>query len=60
MDTVGREVSDELGEQARERIGHFLTRKVEKGQLEQDARDAAVGRLDAHHRARRASPAATS
>ena len=25
----------ELGEQARERIGHFLTRKVEKGQLEQ-------------------------
>ena len=35
----------ELGEKARDRIGHFLTRKVEKGQLEQAARDAAVGRL---------------
>jgi 3-hydroxybutyryl-CoA dehydrogenase len=43
--TVGREVTAELGEQARERIGHFLTRKVEKGQLEQPARDEAVGRL---------------
>jgi 3-hydroxybutyryl-CoA dehydrogenase len=46
VETVGREVSDELGELARERIGHFLTRKVEKGQLEQDARDAAVDRLE--------------
>ena len=45
VDTVGREVTAELGEKARDRIGHFLTRKVEKGQLEQDARDAAVGRL---------------
>ena len=45
VDTVGREVSVELGEKARERIGHFLTRKVEKGQLEQGARDEAVGRL---------------
>ena len=35
----------ELGEQARERIGHFLTRKVDKGQLEQAARDDAMGRL---------------
>jgi 3-hydroxybutyryl-CoA dehydrogenase len=43
--TIGREVTVELGERARERIGHFLTRKVEKGQLEQGARDAAVGRL---------------
>jgi 3-hydroxybutyryl-CoA dehydrogenase len=34
LDTVGREVTDELGERARERIGHFLTRKVEKGQIE--------------------------
>ncbi len=34
VDTVGREVSDELGERARERIAHFLTRKVEKGQIE--------------------------
>jgi 3-hydroxybutyryl-CoA dehydrogenase len=45
VETIGREVSLELGEGARDRIGHFLTRKVEKGQLDQDARDAAVGRL---------------
>jgi 3-hydroxybutyryl-CoA dehydrogenase len=34
VDTVGREVTLELGERARDRIEHFLTRKVEKGQLE--------------------------
>jgi 3-hydroxybutyryl-CoA dehydrogenase len=34
IETVGREVSLELGEKARERISHFLTRKVEKGQIE--------------------------
>jgi 3-hydroxybutyryl-CoA dehydrogenase len=34
VETVGREVSDELGEGARDRIAHFLTRKVEKGQIE--------------------------
>jgi 3-hydroxybutyryl-CoA dehydrogenase len=34
IDTVGREVTDELGEGARGRISHFLTRKVEKGQIE--------------------------
>jgi 3-hydroxybutyryl-CoA dehydrogenase len=45
LDTVGREVELSRAEAARDRIGHFLTRKVEKGQLEQDARDAAVGRL---------------
>ncbi len=45
VETVGREVSLELGEGARDRIAHFLTRKVEKGQLDQGARDAAVGRL---------------
>jgi 3-hydroxybutyryl-CoA dehydrogenase len=45
VDTVGREVALEPAERARERIGHFLTRKVEKGRLEQGARDAAVGRL---------------
>src|SRR6266487_1049013 len=32
--TVGREVTDELGETARGRIEHFLTRKVEKGQVD--------------------------
>jgi len=45
VDTVGREVTADLGERARDRIAHFLTRKVEKGQLEQEARDAAVARL---------------
>jgi 3-hydroxybutyryl-CoA dehydrogenase len=45
FETVGREVSMELAEKARDRIAHFLTRKVEKGQLAQDDRDAAVGRL---------------
>jgi 3-hydroxybutyryl-CoA dehydrogenase len=45
VDTVGREVSLELAERARDRVGHFLTRKVEKGQLEPAARDAALGRL---------------
>jgi 3-hydroxybutyryl-CoA dehydrogenase len=45
IETVGREVTAELGEKARGRIAHFLTRKVEKGQLGRDARDAAVARL---------------
>jgi 3-hydroxybutyryl-CoA dehydrogenase len=45
VDTVGREVSTELAERAGDRITHFLTRKVDKGQLEQEARDAAVSRL---------------
>jgi len=45
VDTVGREVSMDLAEQASGRMGHFLTRKVEKGQLQQDARDAAFARL---------------
>jgi 3-hydroxybutyryl-CoA dehydrogenase len=45
VETVGREVTAELGDKARERIGHFLTRKVEKGTLSQDARDTAVARL---------------
>jgi 3-hydroxybutyryl-CoA dehydrogenase len=45
VDTVGREVTLELGEKAHGRIGHFLTRKVEKRQLDADARDAALERL---------------
>jgi 3-hydroxybutyryl-CoA dehydrogenase len=45
FETFGREVSMELAEMARGRIAHFLTRKVEKGQLEQSQRDAAVERL---------------
>ena len=44
--TVGREISAELGERARDRVGHFLTRKVEKGHLEQARRDEALGLLE--------------
>jgi 3-hydroxybutyryl-CoA dehydrogenase len=44
-ETVGRELEAEAGEAARGRIDHFLTRKVEKGQLGQEDKDAAVGRL---------------
>ncbi len=45
FEVVGREVTAELGETAAGRIGHFLTRKVEKGQRTQDERDAATARL---------------
>ena len=45
LETVGREVASELGEQARERIAHFLTRKVEKGRMGQAELDAALERL---------------
>ncbi len=44
-DTVGREVTAEIGEAAAGRIGHYLTRKVEKGQLEQGMRNAALARF---------------
>jgi 3-hydroxybutyryl-CoA dehydrogenase len=45
VEVVGREVTAELGERAAERIGHFLTRAVEKGRMEQADRDAAMDRL---------------
>jgi 3-hydroxybutyryl-CoA dehydrogenase len=45
FDTVGREVEMGRAETARDRIAHFLTRKVEKVALEPDARDAAMARL---------------
>ncbi len=45
VETVGREVTAELGQKAHDRIAHFLTRKVEKGLLERPTRDAAVARL---------------
>src|SRR5579875_454557 len=44
-ETVGREVELARAEAARDRIAHFLGRKVEKGQLDAGARDAAVARL---------------
>ena len=45
FDTVGHEVELARAEEARDRIAHFLTRKVEKGTLEQSARDDASARL---------------
>ena len=45
IETVGREVSEELCERARERIAHYLERGVEKGRLTAEERDAALGRL---------------
>jgi 3-hydroxybutyryl-CoA dehydrogenase len=45
VETVGREIELASAEAARDRIAHFLTRKVEKGQLDEAARDEAVGRL---------------
>jgi 3-hydroxybutyryl-CoA dehydrogenase len=44
-ETLGREVTNELGEKAAERITHFLGRKVDKGQLSAEDRDAALARL---------------
>jgi 3-hydroxybutyryl-CoA dehydrogenase len=44
-DVVGREVTDEFGEQARERIGHYLGRAVERGRMSGEERDGALGRL---------------
>lgn len=45
LETVGREVSAELGEQARSQIEHYLSRGVEKGRLTAAERDAALDRL---------------
>ena len=45
FEAIGREVEETLGDRARGRIDHFLTRKVEKGQLEAGAKDAALNRL---------------
>jgi 3-hydroxybutyryl-CoA dehydrogenase len=45
LEVVGREVSPELGEKARARIDHYLSRGVEKGRLSQEEKDAALGRL---------------
>jgi 3-hydroxybutyryl-CoA dehydrogenase len=45
VETVGREVSEELAERARERIAHYLGRGVEKSRLTPEERDAALDRL---------------
>jgi len=44
-ETVGREVSEELGERGKATIDRYLTRGVEKGRLTQEEKDAAIGRL---------------
>jgi 3-hydroxybutyryl-CoA dehydrogenase len=44
-DVIGREVSDELCEQARAKIEHYLNRAVEKERISAEERDAALGRL---------------
>jgi 3-hydroxybutyryl-CoA dehydrogenase len=45
-EVVGREVTAELGEQARERIAHFLQRKVDKERMTADERESALARLE--------------
>jgi 3-hydroxybutyryl-CoA dehydrogenase len=45
FDTVGREVSDELGERGRATIERYLARGVEKGRLSEGELEAALGRL---------------
>jgi 3-hydroxybutyryl-CoA dehydrogenase len=45
IETVGREVSEELSERARERIAHYLGRAVDKGRLTVEERDAALALL---------------
>ena len=44
-ETIGREVTAELGERGRATIERYLTRGVEKGRMTQEQRDAALGRL---------------
>ena len=45
LEVVGRDVAPELGERARERIDHYLSRGVEKERLTLDDKEAALGRL---------------
>ncbi|HEY6836538.1 MAG TPA: 3-hydroxyacyl-CoA dehydrogenase family protein [Gaiellaceae bacterium] len=45
LEVVGREVEQELGEAARGRIDHYLSRGVEKGRMTSEEKDAALGRL---------------
>jgi 3-hydroxybutyryl-CoA dehydrogenase len=45
VETIGREVSEELGERGRARIEHYLGRGVEKGRLSGEDKEAALARL---------------
>jgi 3-hydroxybutyryl-CoA dehydrogenase len=44
-ETVGREVTDDLGQKAHDRIAHFLQRKVDKERMTADEHAAALERL---------------
>ena len=44
-ETVGREVSGELGSAARDKIAHFLQRKVDKERMTSSEREASLERL---------------
>jgi 3-hydroxybutyryl-CoA dehydrogenase len=44
-ETVGREVTDELGTKARDRIAHFLQRRVDKEQMSNAERESALASL---------------
>jgi 3-hydroxybutyryl-CoA dehydrogenase len=44
-ETIGREVSHELGAKARDRIAHFLQRKVDKEQMSAAERESALASL---------------
>src|SRR5206468_561252 len=45
FETVGRELTDELGERGRATIERYLTRGVEKERISEAERDAALARL---------------
>ena len=44
-ETIGREVTEELGTKARDRIAHFLQRKVDKEQITAEVRESALSSL---------------
>ena len=44
--TVGHEVTSELGERARERVDHYLSRGVEKGRMSRDDKERALALLE--------------
>ena len=44
-ETVGRDVTDELGSKARDRVAHFLQRKVDKEQMTEAVRETALASL---------------
>jgi len=44
-ETIGREVTGELGQRARERIAHYLQRKVDKERMSAPDRESALARL---------------